>query len=307
MIARAEGFTGKVSNSTSTDANGTANSLSDAQILGIRGLLEKQATGNFDPKASGAAAFALTGVKGQPGIQKMQELMNQYSQNPQYTSQDKRMIDNIINGTAQYSDKSDPQGYVLDAVKKAAARAGVSDWKPTDYNNENTTKLQFTIGKSGEAISAAATALDHMADYKMLLATNGNTSIPAVNSAMNRLKSAFGDSGTTNLNVIAGLVGDELANAYNINAESGKERKAADFAANLAPSQGAGAVDTQIMALRQRLKNLNDVQWKPIMKSDNEQIMKLIGGDSQSSDSGNGGINLKGTNLQEFMNKYNLK
>ncbi len=76
-----------------------------------------------------------------------------------------------------------------------------------------------------------------MNDYKVLIAANGNTQIPAANAAMNRLKSAFGIAGPVNLQVLAGTVGDELAKTYDINTGGGKEQKASDFAAKLSPEQ----------------------------------------------------------------------
>lgn len=119
-------------------------------------------------------------------------MMSSYSQAPEYTTNEKKTIQNVINGDQPYEGAKDKQGYILTAIQDAAIKAKIEHWTPSDYKNANATKLAFSIGKYGEQIAAANTSIDHMMDYKTLLANNGNTQIPVVNEAWNRIKAAFG-------------------------------------------------------------------------------------------------------------------
>lgn len=253
------------------------NQFNDSQITQLRGLLVRNGNGMFQIKNEVMAAKIITGDSNPAtSLPKLQQMMTDYGNNPEFTTNEQKTIKSVLNGDQAYSATNDKQGYILNAIHDAATKAGVS-WTQSDYKNENSTKLAFTVGKYGQQIAAANTALQHLADYKEALAANGNTQIPRINAIMNSFKGATGMSGPTALRVIANTVGDELAGAYNINTEGGKEVKAADFQAALSPDQGAAAVDTQTELMKQRLKSVNDSQWKPIMKTDNPQIMGILG------------------------------
>lgn len=259
------------------------NQFSDTQIGAITNFINNQ------KNTSLPGLRATVQSAGYKSLNDFQDAVNRYQQNPELTSIDKTYADNVLNWVIKYNPTKDPHGIIADKVSEAASAKWV-DWNPNDMTNMNKTKLQFTIWKSGQAISAAATAMDHMNDYKILLANNGNTQIPAANAAWNRLKSAFGMPGPVQLNVLANTVGDELAKAYNINAQGGKDKKAEDFAANLSPDQWAGWVETQIQLMSQMLKNMNETQYKPIMGTDNPQIKAILdrmgGGSHESSGTG---------------------
>ncbi len=234
-------------------------------------------------KGEAALAMQLTGINDpSKATEALQPILDSYGKNPEFTTNEKSTIKNILNGDQSYVPSQDKQGYILNEVQRQAQQAGI-DWNPNDFSNQNKTKLAFATGKYGQQIAAAATAMDHMEDYKTLLEENGNTQIPAVNDAWNRLKTAFGLSGPVKLNVLANTVGDELAGAYNINTGGGKEVKAADFASKLSPDQGTGGVATQIKLLKQKLQETNDNQYKPIMNQDNKQIMDIINRGSDNS------------------------
>ena len=123
----------------------------------------------------------------------------------------------------------DPQGLILHAVINKIDQYNQQHandtsfvpvkWTTNDFGNTNQANLQFSIGKDGAGISAAATAMQHMQDYLTYVNGNGNTSIPAVNQAKNNLEKAFGSGSVTSAQVIGKLVGEELSKAYNLNSE----------------------------------------------------------------------------------------
>ena len=291
-IAQNKSVTPQSTNQSSTNTN--SSDLSDSQINWIRWLLVKESTGNFNIKNEVGAAKAITGQPWLAGLTQLRTMMDSYSQNPKLTSNEQKTVQNVINWDQPYSPINDKQQFVLNAIQDAAHKAWIMNWSPTDYKNANGAKLAFSIGKYGQQTSAAATAIDHMNDYKVLLQANGNTQFPWFNEAMNSLKQAFGEASVTNLHVLAGTVWDELAGAYNINTGAGKEEKGSDFAAKMSPEQWAWGVDTQIKLLAQKLKNNNDLQWKwvPWITEDNPQIMAVLkkawySGDSSWTDTTN--------------------
>lgn len=274
------------------------NQYTDAQIMALRGAIARQSTGSFNIRNEWVTAYNVTGLKWNAWIQKMQQMMSAYSTNPEYTTQDKKIVDQVVNGQ-KYNEKLDPQGYIKDAIL-----AKDPTWNPNDFSNENKVKLLFTAGKIGDQVSAADTAIDHMNDYKELLAANWNTQLPAVNDAWNRLKSFFWLEWPVDLQVLAWTVWDELAKTYNINAEWGKEAKGADFAAKLSPDQWAGAVNTQIKLLAQKIGNTYKDQWKPIMKNEKNQAIEDLLDKAKTNTTSGKWPTTNNQNLNDLFDKY---
>ena len=162
----------------------------------------------------------VTGLTGSAGIAKMQDMLNQFSQNPEYTKNEKSTIQNIIDGVQPYNASSDKNGYILNAVQDKARAAGIA-WTPNDYKNQNGVKMAFTIGKPANQITDAATALDHLQLFSDLVSAQNNGDIPRMTAAENAIKTAFGSDITTGASAIASKLGTELAGAYGDSTVSG--------------------------------------------------------------------------------------
>lgn len=280
------------------------NHFTDSQIGILRWLIAAENQWRFMPKQNGQAAYLLTWEKGDKSIADMVSMLNQYNQSPEFTANEKKTIQNVIDWNQAYSATKDPQWYMLNAIQDAARNAGVQ-WTPNDYKNANATKLAFSVGKYGQQVAAADTAIDHMNDYKTLLAANWNTNFPWYNEAMNRVKTWMWASWPIQLQVIANTVWDELANAYNINAEWGKEKKASDFVSSLSPSQWIWSVSTQINLMAQRIKNMYNDQWKPIMWTQkNQAIENLLSKAKQYTQTGEWPKANNNTDWNSIFNKY---
>lgn len=202
----------------SNESNG--NNFTDQQIMALRGLISKQSAGSLNIKSEGVMAKNVTGLSGSAGIAKMQDMLNTFSQNPEYTANEKQTIQNVLDGKQAYNPANDKQQYILNAIQAKANAAGLT-WTPSDFKNQNGVKMAFTIGKPANQITDAATALDHLQLFEEYVKAQNNGDIPRITAAENAFKTAFGSDITTGGDAIASKLGTELAGAYGSDTVSG--------------------------------------------------------------------------------------
>jgi surface antigen len=128
----------------------------------------------------------------------------------------------------------------------------------TTWITNNWVKAGSKINNSNNAIS---TAILHIGELEQAAKALNNKDMPAYNSAINSVMSAFGiaDKGTFELNAEA--VGDELAKAYGGESAADRESFKKAFGSDLSPAQFAGKMDKAAQLMLGKL-SANAQQFK---------------------------------------------
>lgn len=171
----------------------------------------------------------------------------------------------ILNRAAELKLGVSPEQQRLDQLNNkgdvAARNASVRDYS--------------SAGKSGQAIQAANTSLNHLETVEQLALAQKNGDTRLYNRMANKLAAEFGGTAPTNLNAALSMVAPEVSKAVIGVAGTGEERAAFEhrFAANGSPEQAIQGIGTIKELLGGRLTESQRTYERTTKKSDFDRML----------------------------------
>jgi hypothetical protein len=151
------------------------------------------------------------------------------------------------------------------AMIQARASTINPNYKQTDYNEANATKLAFAKGPQGQSIQSLNSTISHMDLMKRYVTALNNGDVQTINSLKNAISAEFGGTAPTNAQAVAEILGPEMAKAVLPNGGTGPEREGFQKTLQQKAAQGQllGVLDTyqglmagQLLSLKKRYENI---------------------------------------------------